>query len=121
MSRWRCAPPRYSASVSAWFTRRGFRPRGFTSNSPPLPKHGTINLEAVTDVPKPYKVFWQVVNTGAEARAANQLRGDFYDSDKSGRQREEETTYAGMHWVECFVIKDEICVARSGEFVVNIA
>jgi hypothetical protein len=75
----------------------------------------------VTNVPKPYKVFWQVVNTGAEARNANQLRGDFYDSDKSGRQREEDTAYTGMHWVECFIIKDDVCVARSGEFVVNIA
>jgi hypothetical protein len=121
LPRWHCVPPRYSASVSARFTRRGFRPRGFVSNSPSLPKHGTIDFEAVTNVPKPYKVFWQVVNTGAEARNANQLRGDFYDSDKSGKQREEGTAYTGMHWVECFIVKDDVCVARSGEFVVNIA
>ena len=25
-----------------------------------------------------------------------------------------------MYWVECFVVKNGVCVARSGEFVVNI-
>ncbi len=46
-------------------------------------------------VPKPYKVFWQVVNTSAEARTASQLRSDFYGSDKSGRQREEDGNALG--------------------------
>jgi hypothetical protein len=118
--RWRMSAARYSVEVKARFCRRGFRPTGFASNSPPLPKGATINFEAVTSVPKPYKVFWQVVNTGDEARLAEQLRGDFYDSHKSGRHRDEFTEYSGMHWVECFVVKDAVCVARSGEFVVNI-
>ncbi|WP_197996831.1 nucleotide-binding domain-containing protein, partial [Gimesia chilikensis] len=30
------------------------------------------------------------------------------------------TKFPGMHWVECFVVKNGVCVARSGEFVVNI-
>lgn len=76
---------------------------------------------AETSVPKPYTVYWQVVNTGTEAERANSLRGDFYDSEKTGRSRSESTLYRGMHWVEAFVIKAGICVARSGEFVVNIA
>jgi len=25
-----------------------------------------------------------------------------------------------MHWIECFIIRDGTCEARSGEFVVNI-
>ena len=32
----------------------------------------------------------------------------------------ERTKYAGMHWIECFIVKDGVLVARSGEFVVNI-
>jgi hypothetical protein len=71
-------------------------------------------------VPKPYKVYWQVVNTGDEAYRAGQLRGDFYDSSSSGRNRTESTMYKGTHWVEGFVVKGNICVARTGEFVVNI-
>ncbi len=118
--KWHVTASRYSASIRAKYTRRGFRPARFESNSPPLPKGADLVFEAVTDVPKPFKVYWQVVNTGAEAAHAGQLRGEFYDSDKSGRQRRESTKYTGMHWVECFVVKDGVCVARSGEFVVNI-
>lgn len=118
--RWHVAPSPYTATVSGKSTRKGFRPTAFRSNSPPLPKHVSLIFEASTNVPKPYKVFWQVVNTGEEAQRAGQLRGDFYDSNKAGRSRTESTKYTGMHWVECFVVKDNTCVARSGEFVVNI-
>jgi hypothetical protein len=79
-----------------------------------------LDFEVETDVPKPFSVYWQVVNTGAEAASANQLRGDFYDSNVSGRSHTETTKYQGMHWVEGFVVKDGICVARTGEFVVNV-
>jgi hypothetical protein len=118
--KWHVAATRYCVSISATYHRRGFRPTAFRSNSPALPKHVDLLFEAMTNVPKPYKVYWQVVNTGMEALRAGQLRGDFYDSNKSGRQRNESTKYTGMHWVECFVVKDGVCVARSGEFVVNI-
>lgn len=119
--RWGIAASKYLVAVKARFRRRGFRPTGFASNSPPLAKGADLTFEALTTVPKPYEVFWQVVNTGDEARIAGQLRGDFYDSHKSGPHRNESTKYTGMHWVECFVVKDGTCVARSGEFIVNIA
>jgi len=35
-------------------------------------------------------------------------------------ERRESTLYKGMHWIECFIIKNGKCVARSSEFVVNI-
>lgn len=117
---WHIAPTRYKASVSARYTRNGFRPTAFVSNSSPLLKGVGLVFEAETDVPKPYTVHWQVVNTGEEAVRAGQLRGNFYESGRTGRSRTEGTKYTGMHWVECFIVKDNVCVARSGEFVVNI-
>lgn len=119
--RWHLQPTRYSATVRARYRRNGFRPTAFQSNSSPLPKRISLDFEVETNVPKPYTIYWQVVNTGTEAERANSLRGDFYDSEKTGRSRSESTLYRGMHWVEAFVIKDGTCVARSGEFVVNIA
>jgi hypothetical protein len=118
--RWHIAPSRYTVTVSARYMRNGFRPIAFHNNSSPLPKNVNLEFQTHTNVPKPYKIFWQVVNTGDEAQRAGQLRGDFYDSNKAGRSRTESTKYTGMHWVECFVVKDNVCVARSGEFVVNI-
>jgi hypothetical protein len=117
---WAFARSPYSTSITARFFRHGFRPTPFHSNGPPLRKGFNLEFQAHTNCPKPYSVFWQVVNTGDEAFRAGQLRGDFY-SGTSSRSRTETTRYSGMHWVECFVVKDSVCVARSGEFVVNIA
>jgi len=118
--RWHVQASRYEASVRARYYRNGFRPTWFESNSSPLPKNVDIEFELLTKVPKPYAVHWQVVNTGHEASRVNQLRGGFYDCSKSGRIRKESTLYRGTHWVEGFVVKDGVCVARTGEFVVNI-
>lgn len=114
-------------NITAQAFQNGF-PCQIHNDSEPLPKHCSLRFEATTNILQPYKVYWQVVNTGYEARVANSLRGEFYSGDidnngiliKGGRVRKESTLYTGMHWVECFIIKDGLCVARSGEFVVNI-
>lgn len=104
-------------------TMKGVMPRPFGSNQSILDKGLSLEFSAFTNAPRPVSIEWQVVNTGEEAKLAGQLRGDFYPS--SGRQngahvRKESTLYTGSHWVEAFVIKDGICIARSGEFVVRI-
>jgi hypothetical protein len=87
----------------------------------PLPKDVALRFAVTTNVPRPYKVEWQVVNTGAEAARAQQLRGDFYrDDDTTANHRWETTAYAGTHWVEAFIIKNGICVARSGRVLVRV-
>lgn len=109
------------AAITGWANRDGFRPSQIKSDTT-LPKHYSLRFEVNTNVPWPYKVYWQVVNTGEEAQRANCLRGEFYEGilAKGGRVREESTLYTGMHWIECFIVKDNICLARSGEFIVNI-
>ena len=103
-------------------SRKGFRTRQIESGSAPLPKYWSLRFEAQTNVLMPYEVHWQVVNTGAEAYKANGLRGGFYKgtTETHGTVRKENTEYKGKHWIECFIVKDGICCARSGEFVVNI-
>jgi len=111
----------YEVTVTTEATRKGFRTLHPTNGSPRLPKDYSIRFEARTNVPRPFEMRWQVVNTGDEAERAGQLRGGFYDGDGNGGLiRKESTRYTGMHWVECFIVKDGRCVARSGEFVVNI-
>jgi len=111
-----------NVEVVAWAERNGFRPWIFKSNSEKLPKKCSLRFEARTNIPLPYKVYWQVVNTGHEARMANGLRGGFYEGvfEKGGRERRESTFYNGTHWIECFIVKEGMLVARSGEYVVNI-
>jgi len=111
----------YEVKIIARASRKGFRSYNFSSDSRPLPKHFSLRFEANTNVPPPFKVYWQIVNTGDEAAQAGGLRGGFCNGEgNNGLVRKEKTLYTGMHWIECFIVKDGVCVARSGEFVVNI-
>jgi hypothetical protein len=90
------------------------------SDGPPIAKGKSLRFKVTTNIDQPYDLHWQVVNTGDEAK--HDLRGDFYDSDSEPgrRTKKENTKYKGRHWVECFVVKNGVCVARTGEFYVNI-
>ena len=96
---------------------REFRP------GEPLAKQLELLFCASTDVPAPFLVYWQVVNNGKEAQEAKQLRGEILPSKIAGvggLTQKENSLYSGVHWIECFIIKNGVCVARSGEFIVRI-
>lgn len=88
-----------------------------------VPKGCKIYFTATTDVPKPFKVYWQVVNNGEEAENDRCLRGNIFEADRlgaGGLVYIDKSAFSGMHWIECFIVKDGQCVARSSEFFVNI-
>ena len=135
---WREAPP-WPMELTFNVTLRGKFGRSehdsqwqsFASSSQPLPKHLNLRFQGTTNTEKPYSVFWQVVNSGSEATSSGALRGKIIESSSAGAGglqstsavgplRRERTLYTGMHWIECFIVKNEICVARSGPYVVNI-
>ena len=80
----------------------------------PLEKRLKLRFFAETNASSPYTAYWQVVNTGEEAEAANCLRGDFYTSKTIGNGglnsctalRDEYTEYKGVHWVQCFIVNN---------------
>lgn len=106
----------------AVYQRHGFQPKEFSADSPPLPKRCSLRFEADTNVPKPYGVFWQIVNTGSAAENAKGLRGGFDEGIVSSGKltKTESTLYTGKHSIECFIVKDGLLAARSGQFIVNI-
>jgi hypothetical protein len=102
--------------------RKGYRPQEFSSDGPAQPKRAKLGFEADTNVPKPYKVYWQVVNTEQEAEGARGLRGRFDERIVTPGKltRKESTLYTGKHSIECFVVKNDLLAACSGQFIVNI-
>ena len=113
---------RFKVDLRAQYEQSGRRV-GFRSGDGPLPKRCWLNFVAATDVPEPFTVHWQVVNTGAEAEAGRGLRGKIFASAGpagAGLRQTESTLYKGIHWIECFVVRDGACLARSGEFVVSV-
>lgn len=102
--------------------RKGYRPAEYYNDGLALPKRVSLRFEAETNVPKPYKIYWQVVNTGREAEDAGGLRGGF-DEDviATGKlTRKESSLYTGRHSIECFIVKNGFLAAQSGQFLVNI-
>lgn len=63
------------------------------------------------DLKPPFQVKWKVRNVGYEAEKRNQIRGQILN-DLGSKERIERTSFYGPHFVECYVIKDGICVAR---------
>lgn len=108
--------------AKATVARRGYRPVQIGSNGPALAKECDLKFEADTTVQWPYDVYWQVVNTGSQARAANNLRGGFQQGhiNQGMLTRREATRYSGTHSIECFIVKNGYCVAQSGPFIVNV-
>lgn len=117
--------PQYSVKVSAGVYFKKGNKKGrllWPLGDKPVPKNVWLRFKAKTDVPEPYSIRWQVVNTGDEATQARQPRGDFYNTDDSDKNIQwESTAYRGTHWVEAFVINNRgVCVAHSGRVYVQV-
>lgn len=110
----------YSSSVSSTYQSKG-KTFNYLNNGAQMPKNSSIRFKVNTNVPKPFEVYWQVVNTGKEAQNAGDMRGKFLKSSCDNILcHEEHTQYRGRHWVQAFIVKNNVCVARSDEFIVNI-
>ena len=109
------------AIENAQFVRNGFRSQQL-NNQGRVQVGSQLVFTVSTNVPPPYEVYWQIINTGAEATRARDLRGRFESAKTSHGHlvRRETAVYRGTHSVECFIVKQGYCVARSGLFVVNI-
>jgi len=64
------------------------------------------------EVPPPYHIEWKVLNRGEVAQRKNQIRGQIVQDD-GHQQKIEHTRFRGAHLVECYVIKNNVVVAKS--------
>lgn len=90
---------------------------GINSDGRNLAAGLSLKYIAQTNAVGSFQYYWQVVNTGQAAMLANDLRGQIIPGNQV---RWEHTRYRGKHWVECFVVQNGVCIARSGKFFINI-
>lgn len=64
------------------------------------------------DVKSPYEIYWKVRNCGEEAFKRNCIRGQITEGTLDAPLRE-HADFQGPHFVECYAVKNGICVARS--------
>lgn len=92
----------------------------YKSDDKPIEKNSSIDFTVLTGIKKPFKAYWQVVNTGREAYVNGCLRGGFYASNIGETTTHETIAYTGSHYIQCFIIKNGQCVGKSKEFIVNV-
>jgi len=105
--------PRYRVKLTARTkSRNGFRDivLGEWGNRVSKNRNIVFRIKQVT-VPEPFDVYWKVRNRGEEALAANSIRGKI-EPDLGSRSRSEPTAYAGNHYVEVYIVKNGVVVAR---------
>jgi hypothetical protein len=98
--------------------KEGFR-HGSIGPLLPLAKSRGIDFKIATTVEYPYDVYWKVKNRGEEAKSRNGLRGEIRRDDNAhSPHRYESTSYTGSHYVEVYVVKEGVCVAKARQDVV---
>ncbi len=98
--------------------RAGWRHYDLPTRGNVVPKRTTIDFRlAAVNVPEPFDVYWKVRNSGEEALDADMMRGQV-ERDGGSRTRVEPTAYKGSHYVEVFIVKGNVCVARDHQPVI---
>ena len=100
----------YNLAINCKVTANGFRPHF-------LRDVGWLNLNKKLDffiqqcdVPQPYDIYWKVKNNGVEAYERNMIRGQIFKAKETITERSD---FKGNHYVECYIVKNNKCVARN--------
>lgn len=104
----------YYCRVSCYVSGNGWRTKPLSEFLTLLKHFLPHNFEikcvmADTNCPQPDKILWKVKNVGPEAERRNQLRGQIVEK---GNSIIEHSNFFGNHYIECYIIKDKVCVAR---------
>ena len=106
----------YDLKIDCLIERNGFRPtklRNMLYKKEWILHDYTLKFFIeYTDVPEDYIVKWKVKNVGEEAKRRNCLRGFIEEPNLSNNGRKETSNFYGPHYVECYIIKNGVVVAR---------
>lgn len=107
---------RYNVRIDCEVKQSGFREHTLrhmlASSFPLFAKRSLEFFITEIDVPKPYSVYWKVLNRGEEAERRDQIRGQIVADQGYGRKTE-PATFRGNHIVECYVVQNGVVVAKS--------
>ena len=105
----------YHLKINCQVSQKGFLTRRLHEmlfkNIPLLPGRKLEFYIENCDVPKPFEVKWKVRNVGQEAKKRDCIRGQIV-SDAGQNKLIESSNFWGEHFVECYIIKNNVCVAR---------
>jgi hypothetical protein len=101
-------------SIDCEVTQSGFRPfmlRYLLNKNKLLPVNKSLKFTITEcDVEGDYDIYWKVRNEGSEAIKRDQIRGQITKTNSF--QHVERTSFDGAHYVECYIVKNGVCVAK---------
>lgn len=106
--------------------KRGRHPVPFDSGDTISPNRD-LHFQIASVIPPNTEVWWQVVNTGAAAKAEEEMRGEIFKgrnlegfplSDET--QNWEQSAFEGVHEIRALLVQDKKLVAKSEYFIVKI-
>jgi len=100
---------RYNLKINCRVKQDGFRETLLRNLYILKRNHSLFFFIQQNAVPRPYSVKWKVRNCGVKAKTKG-VRGEILD-DNGTETRTERSSFYGKHFVECYIIKDGICVA----------
>ena len=107
---------RYQLKIDCEVFQRGFRKfflRDMLGKKVPLRAEKKLKFW-VSELPQvcgPFQMYWKVLNRGEEAERRNSIRGQIV-IDGGHRIKEESTNFRGDHIVECYLVENNIVVAK---------
>lgn len=104
---------RYRLYIDATVVQDGFRPFSLRGAYNYLRKKRSLSFfidKMKTNIPSDVDIFWKVKNKGEEASERGQLRGEI-TRDKGNWSKGESTAYEGTHYVECYAVVGDKCIA----------
>lgn len=109
---------KYNISIECKITQDGFRPmllkkllrdKMFLA----IKKHLEFYIDSMdSEIKKeaPYDIYWKVKNEGQEAIKRDCIRGQIKRTNT--KFINESSDFIGEHYVECYIVKDGICIAK---------
>lgn len=109
---------KYNISIDCKITQDGFRPmllkkllrdKMFLA----IKKHLEFYIDSMdSEIKKeaPYDIYWKVKNEGQEAIKRDCIRGQIKRTNT--KFINESSDFIGEHYVECYIVKDGICIAK---------
>lgn len=109
---------KYNISIDCKITQNGFRPmllkkllgdKMFLA----IKKHLEFYIDSMDsgiEKEAPYDIYWKVKNEGQEAIKRDCIRGQIKRTNT--KSINESSDFIGEHYVECYIVKDGICIAK---------
>lgn len=103
----------YKVKLEATTVRRnGWRSYNLASRGNVVAPNRNITFRIKSiNVPAPFEIWWKVRNVGEEAIRKNMIRGQIV-KDSGSRQITEPASFRGNHYVEVYIVKNGVVVAR---------